>query len=225
MTIRSRTISTVGAPARPLDLRRWQGVKRRMDLMLGLPLLLLALPVIGAAAAAVWLTDRGPVFYRQVRIGRHGRPFVLWKLRTMCRDADRRLAEHLAADPQARAEWAATCKLADDPRILPRIGAPLRRYAVDELPQLWNVVRGDLSLVGPRPLPAYHMKRLPRSVRRLRGRMRPGLTGLWQVARRDRSFAEMQRLDLAYVGDWSPALDLALLARTALVLRSGRHCL
>lgn len=225
MTIRTRTIATAVPRSTPLDLRRWQWTKRLVDLALGLPLLLLALPVMAAAALAVALADPGPVLYRQVRIGRGGRPFVLWKLRTMTLDAERRLADHLAADPQARIEWATTCKLAADPRILPRVGAPLRRYALDELPQLWNVIRGDLSLVGPRPLPDYHMAELPKSVRRLRCRVRPGLTGLWQVERRDRSHAEMQRLDLAYVGRWSPLLDARILLRTAVVLRSGRHCL
>lgn len=204
---------------------RLMAVKRLVDLLLAVPLLLLALPVMLAAAVTIRRVDPGPVLYRQIRIGRHGRPFVLWKLRTMVTDADRRLTEHLAADPQARAEWQATCKLAHDPRILPHIGSPLRRFAIDELPQLWNVVRGDLSLVGPRPLPAYHLKRLPKRVRTLRGRVRPGLTGLWQVARRDRSHAEMQRLDLAYVTGWSPWLDLVILLRTAVVLGSGRHCL
>lgn len=209
---------------RPAVARRhWRSLKRFIDLVLGVPLLLAAVPIIALAALAIVAVDPGPVFYRQTRAGRQGRPFQLWKLRTMVVDADQRLVEHLAADPAARAEWAATCKLTNDPRILPVIGQPLRRFAVDELPQLWNVVRGDLSLIGPRPLPDYHLEQMPVHVRRLRARVRPGLTGLWQVARRDHSHEEMQRLDLDYVSRWSLLLDATILMRTAVLLGSGRH--
>ncbi|WP_404379134.1 sugar transferase [Caenispirillum salinarum] len=209
----------------PLVRRAPAALKRAMDVALAAPLLALALPVIAVGALAIRLTDGGPAFYSQIRLGRDGRPFRLWKLRTMVRDAERMLARRLMTDDVLKAEWTATCKLAGDPRILPGIGHLLRRYAIDELPQLWNVLRGDLSLVGPRPLPAYHLNALDPGTRVLRRGVRPGLTGLWQVARRDRSLAEMERLDAVYVRSWTPLLDVRLLLRTIVVLSGGRHCL
>ncbi|EKV29554.1 Undecaprenyl-phosphate galactose phosphotransferase [Caenispirillum salinarum AK4] len=211
--------------APPLVRRAPAALKRTMDVALAVPLLALALPVIALAAVAIRLADCGPAFYSQVRLGRDGRPFRLWKLRTMVPNAERVLARRLTADDAVKAEWAATCKLADDPRILPGIGHMLRRYAIDEVPQLWNVLRGDLSLVGPRPLPPYHLNALDAGTRTLRRGVRPGLTGLWQVARRDRSLGEMARLDAAYVRSWTPLLDVWLLLRTIVVLSGGRHCL
>lgn len=224
MSTRQIASSITALGPAPLDRRRAAVFKRAVDVALAVPLLLLALPVIAVAALAIVATDGGPVFYTQVRLGRGGRPFRLWKLRTMVRDAERMLARRLTEDAETRAEWDAACKLADDPRILPGIGHLLRRFAIDELPQLLNVLRGDLSLVGPRPLPAYHLNQLNAGVRALRRSVRPGLTGLWQVARRGRSMAEMERLDAAYVQGWTPVLDLMLLLRTVAVLSGGRHC-
>lgn len=217
--------STVTALATaPLD-QRWAAIiKRAMDVTLALPLLMVALPMIALAAMWIVAVDGRPVFYTQVRLGRDGRPLRLWKLRTMVRDAEQVLVHRLMEDAHLRAEWRATCKLDNDPRILPGVGSLLRRFAIDELPQLWNVLRGDLSLVGPRPLPVYHHDKLRAGVQTLRRRVRPGLTGLWQVYRRDHSLAEMERLDTAYVHTWTPFLDLVLLARTVAVLGSGRHC-
>lgn len=214
-----------GRIAGPLDRAGWTAVKRGLDLLLAPLLLLLALPLLAVAAVAIVVADGGgPVLYSQLRLGRDGRPFRLWKLRTMRRNAEHLLARALTTDPLVQAEWTETCKLARDPRILPWVGAPLRRFAIDELPQLWNVLRGDLSLVGPRPLPAYHQRLLPPGVRLARLRVRPGLTGLWQVARRDHSLDELARLDLAYVTEWSLRRDLLLLLRTPLALAGGRHC-
>lgn len=221
----SSLVTTATGKTSPLDRRTAATFKRTMDLVLAVPLILAVLPLLAMAAVAIRATDGGPVFYTQIRLGRGGRPFRLWKLRTMRRDAERVLARRLMECATTRAEWHATCKLADDPRVLPRIGPLLRRFAIDELPQLWNVVRGDLALVGPRPLPAYHQNQLNAGVRALRRSLRPGLTGLWQVERQDRSIAEMERLDAAYVQTWTPFLDLWLLLRTAKVLSGGQHCL
>jgi ribosomal protein L37E len=123
------------------------------DILLTTPMLLLALPAVALAAFLIKLIDPGPAFYLQKRIGRQGQIVAVLKLRTMCVDSERLLEEHLSRDPQARAEWQRYFKLRDDPRILPLIGNFLRHFSVDELPQLWNVIRGDMSLIGPRPLP------------------------------------------------------------------------
>lgn len=223
MTVRTVALDPT-ARAGPLDRAGWAACKRVLDVLLAVPLVVLALPVMTLAALAIVVVDGGPVIYAQRRLGRGSRPFRLWKLRTMVRDAERVLARRLTEDPALRAEWEAHCKLANDPRVLPGIGPLLRRFAIDELPQLWNVLRGDLSLVGPRPLPTYHMRALPPGVRSARGRVRPGLTGLWQVARRDHSMDELARLDLAYLSGWSLRGDLMLLLRTPFVLARGRHC-
>jgi lipopolysaccharide/colanic/teichoic acid biosynthesis glycosyltransferase len=128
-------------------------IKRAFDLALGIPLFLLSLPVILVAGIAVKLVDRGPIFYSQLREGHSGRQFRMWKIRTMGADAEQRLQDHLEANPEARLEWEERMKLAEDPRVLPVVGRFLRRYSIDEFPQLWNVLKGEMSLVGPRPYP------------------------------------------------------------------------
>jgi len=164
----------------------------------------------------VRLTSRGPAFFRQRRIGVDGREFTMWKLRSMYVDAEERKAALLIRSDRDGLMF----KMHDDPRIT-RVGKLLRRYSVDELPQLWNVVRGDMSLVGPRPpLPqevdAYH----DAVYRRLR--VRPGLTGLWQVSgRADLSWDESVRLDLRYVDNWSVAMDLMILWKTGRAVFGG----
>ena len=185
-------------------------VKRAVDLVLASFLLVLALPVLGLAALAIKLdAPREPVIFRQQRVGLHGRRFTCLKLRTMVPNA-----EALRAGLAARNEMhGPVFKVRDDPRIT-RPGRVLRRYSLDELPQLWNVLRGDMSLVGPRPqLPDEVRAYRPDFRRRLA--LRPGLTCLWQVSGRNRvDFADWMALDLRYVDNWSLWLDLAILLRT-----------
>ena len=179
------------------------------------------LPVIAICAGLVWLEDRTGPFYGQERIGLDGAPFCAWKLRTMCPDADAVLDRALDADPALRAEWEALFKLEHDPRIT-RVGAVLRRTSLDELPQLVNVLLGEMSLVGPRPLPRYHHEDLPARTRALRERVRPGITGLWQVSGRgDTGTVGMDRWDPYYVRNWSPWLDAVILVRTVRVVAKG----
>jgi Undecaprenyl-phosphate galactose phosphotransferase WbaP len=205
-----------------LRRRRNRAVKRALDILLGGFLLLLTAPFLLLAAAVIGLTSRGPAFYRQEREGLFGRPFRLIKLRTMHADAEQRLAEHLATDEEARQEWAASRKLRADPRVISWIGRVLRRFSLDELPQLVNVVRGEMSLVGPRPFPEYHLEDFSPSFRDLRRRVRPGLTGLWQVMAREGGIVAQEQYDAYYIRNWSLWMDLYVLGKTLAAVLGGR---
>ncbi|MDX1503485.1 MAG: exopolysaccharide biosynthesis polyprenyl glycosylphosphotransferase [Thermoanaerobaculia bacterium] len=203
--------------------RRHRLVKRTMDLVAGSVCLLLALPLIGLGIVLVKLVSRGPAFFAQEREGLGGRRIRVRKLRTMYVDADRRLRRHLEEHPEARREWESRFKLTHDPRILPVVGRFLRRFSLDELPQLWSVVTGEMSLVGPRPFPDYHLESLPARFRDLRRRVRPGLTGLWQVMVRSHGDVEDQeRFDSYYIRNWSIWMDLYILGRTVMAVLAGR---
>ncbi len=157
--------------------------KRGFDVGGALFGILVCAPLVLAVVAAVRLTSPGPAFYRQLRIGRHGRYFRCWKFRTMVLDADSRLLRLLDASPALRDEYTASLKLRTDPRVT-RIGRLLRRTSLDELPQLWNVLKGDMSLVGPRPLLIDEPERYGDALDTVL-RVRPGLTGIWQVSGRN----------------------------------------
>ena len=190
--------------------------KAALDRVLGTTLLLLAAPVIGVAALAVRLTSPGPAFYRQTRVGVDGRTFTLWKLRSMYLDADERREAFLAQTDRDGPMF----KMRRDPRVT-SAGRILRRYSIDELPQLWNVVIGDMSLVGPRPPLESEVATYADHVHR-RLHVRPGLTGLWQVSgRADLSWEESVRLDLRYVDNWSLAMDLLILWKTFRAVLGG----
>ena len=193
-------------------------VKRVFDVVLSILILLVLSPLLIGIAIAVFATSRGPVLYRSVRPGIGGQPFSCLKFRTMQRDADQRQAD-LESLNEAKG---ALFKIRHDPRMT-RVGRFLRKYSLDELPQLFNVVRGDMSLVGPRPLPQRDYDRLE-DWHRKRYLVLPGITGLWQVSgRSELDFDDLVRLDFLYLERWSPFLDLTILLKTvpAVVMRRG----
>lgn len=207
------------------NLLRWQNrlIKRTLDFTLGSLLLLCSAPLIILGVCMVKRSSGGPLFFSQEREGLDGRPFKVWKLRTMYQDAEQRLAEHLTVNPALRHEWQQRCKMTHDPRVLPGIGQFLRRWSIDELPQLWNVIKGEMSLVGPRPFPEYHLQHFPPEFRALRQKVRPGLTGMWQVmVRGDGTIEEQRTHDTDYIRNWSIWLDLYILARTIVAVVEGR---
>jgi Undecaprenyl-phosphate galactose phosphotransferase WbaP len=209
-----------------LLVARNHALKRWMDQCVAFPLFLASLPIIGIAALCIKLAGRGPVFYRQIREGANSHRIPVWKLRTMHRDADRLLEQWFETHPEDHVHWKRHFKLRHDPRVLPGIGRLLRRTSLDELPQLWSVLKGEMSLVGPRPFPDYHLDQFTPEFRTLRGRVQPGLTGLWQVTARSNGDVELQQaLDTYYIRNWSPWLDLYILARTvaAVLLARGAY--
>jgi exopolysaccharide biosynthesis polyprenyl glycosylphosphotransferase len=204
---------------RELGIRQ-AALKRMFDVVVGTILFVIAVPVMGIVAVLVRITSRGPALFRQERVGKGGKPFVMYKFRSMVKGAEE-LHEQLVQESGADT---VLFKLREDPRVTP-VGRVLRRWAFDELPQLWNVVKGDMSLVGPRPaLPgetARYSNRL-----RTRLQVKPGLTGLWQVnGRHELPFADYIRYDLFYVENWSLGLDLYVIGKTlpALLARRGSY--
>jgi Undecaprenyl-phosphate galactose phosphotransferase WbaP len=206
-----------------LMLRRNLLLKTTMDRAIALPLFLASLPVLVLASIWIKLASRGPAFYRQTRQGLAGSRLAVWKLRTMHVGADGQLEEWFRAHPVDREYWKLHFKLKRDPRVVPVIGRLLRTTSLDELPQLWSVLKGEMSLVGPRPLPDYHLEQFPREFRALRTRVLPGLTGLWQVsARSDGDLKVQEALDTYYIRNWSPWLDLYVVARTVMAVLRAR---
>ncbi len=188
--------------------------KRIIDLTLVLITLPLWAPLMLFLYVLIWMEDRKNPMFMQPRIGRAGGTFRTAKFRTMVPNAEQALQKALKKDPVLRAEWEANFKLKKDPRIT-RVGNFLRITSLDEIPQLLNVLRGTMSLVGPRPLPAYHFQDLPEQVRFLRDKVQPGITGLWQVSgRSEAGTAGMEKWDPYYVRNWSIWLDIVILART-----------
>ena len=195
---------------------RYHFLKRCFDLTLCLAVLPMALPILALSALAVRLTSPGPILFVQQRTGRGGRPFSILKIRTMVVDAEDRKAALKKKDPVDGPDF----KLTNDPRVT-RVGSFLRKTSLDELPQLWNVLKGDMSLVGPRPTSfgmdtyeRWHTERLE---------VRPGVTGLWQIVLRgDTNFSDRVRLDIEYVRKRSFSLDLQILLRTFPSVLMGR---
>jgi undecaprenyl-phosphate galactose phosphotransferase len=196
-------------------------IKLGLDFVVAGVVLVFLSPLLLAIAAYVKI-DGGPALYGQTRIGRGGRHFRCWKFRTMVVDAEQQLKYLLASDAAAAAEWAATQKLTSDPRVT-GVGSLLRRTSLDELPQLLNVLHGDMSLVGPRPIVDAEAVRYADDIATY-CTVRPGVTGLWQVSgRSETTYARRVQLDVSYVNNWSLLRDLSILLRTipAVLLRRG----
>lgn len=195
-------------------------IKRWMDVAGAALLCLFLLPLMAGIAILIRL-DGSAVFFCQKRLGRNGVEFSFWKFRTMVPDAERALADYLALHPDAKLEWDRTQKLRHDPRVT-RVGRLLRKYSVDELPQLFNVLTGDMSLIGPRPMFAQQRDLYPGI---LYGNLRPGITGLWQVTDRHASaFADRAHYDRVYAEKLSFRLDAWIMLRTACVVFGGTGC-
>ena len=187
--------------------------KRAFDILFSAGALCALSPVLLLTAAAIRAESKGPIFFRQRRLGKGGKVFSIVKFRTMVPDAEAALNRVLASDPKAREEWEKDRKLRNDPRIT-GLGRFLRRSSLDELPQFWNVLIGDMSVVGPRPIvnaeiPFYKQAYLAYCA------VRPGITGLWQVSgRNDTGYAQRVALDFKYVSSWSTMLDLSIVFKT-----------
>lgn len=205
----------VAVPLAPQPHVRYDLSKRVIDLLVAIPALVLALPPLAIAAAAMALSTHANPLYRQQRVGLGGRPFTVLKLRTMYLHSDRRVPSQL------NETVVATFKVRRDPRVA-RGGALLRKFSVDELPQLWNVLRGEMSLVGPRPAIPEEVATYSAEMRRRLG-VKPGLTAIWQVSGRSNiPFERWMAMDLAYLQRRSLAFDLWLLLRTPWAVISGR---
>ena len=198
--------------------------KFALDKFLAFLAFAVSIPVFVAIPILIKLTSKGPVFYRQKRIGFNGRPFMVWKFRSMHADADARLDRILSENPAARSEWESSFKLKDDPRVTP-FGRLLRKTSLDELPQLFNVFSGEMALIGPRPIIDDEVRYYGDAYKTFSS-VKPGITGLWQVSgRSDTDYAQRVALDTYYVLNWSPWLDLWILVRTAfavLLMRGAR---
>lgn len=195
-----------------------------MNVLIALLALIFLAPVMIAVAIAVFTHDGGPILFAHRRIGRNGRHFHCLKFRTMAVDAERRLAELLAADPEARAEWEEDHKLRKDPRVT-RLGAFLRKSSLDELPQLFNVLHGEMSIVGPRPIVDAEIPKYGRRFRQYCA-VKPGITGLWQVSgRNDTTYRTRVALDCLYARQRNLMLDsyIILMTAPAVLARKGSY--
>jgi exopolysaccharide production protein ExoY len=213
-----------GASARARRRRPAFDASRAFDIMIAIAVILFTLPLLAMIALAVTSQDGGPAMFAHERIGRGGRKFKCLKFRSMVIDSEKRLSEVLKRDPRARAEWARDHKLRSDPRIT-RVGDFLRRSSLDELPQLFNVLRGDMSIVGPRPIVAAEAPRYGRHFASYCD-VRPGITGLWQVSgRNDISYRRRVAMDAVYARHKSLGWDIKLLVLTvpAVLFANGSY--
>lgn len=219
-------MNLASCPLNPSFTRECSLGKRIFDVLFSGVVLLLGIPLCILLALLIKLTSQGPVFYRSQRIGKGGRPFQCWKFRSMFLHADQQLENLLSHNPEYKQEWKQYCKLKNDPRLTP-IGKVLRRTSLDEFPQFFNVLIGDLSLVGPRPFLVTELEQIksilenqsPSVDPNVLFSVRPGLTGLWQVSGRNHlTFKQRIELDLRYLDEQSFLHDLFIIGKTIPVL-------
>ena len=205
--------AVASAEQAPVERSPGLGAQRLTDVLMAALAIVALAPLMLTLAFLIWVSDGGSPLYGHVRVGRMGQLFRCWKFRSMVVDADKILAKHLAADPKARAEWEANHKLRQDPRITP-IGRFLRASSLDELPQLWNVWVGEMSIVGPRPIVIAEIERYKSNFTDYCA-CRPGITGLWQISgRNDVSYDQRVALDTRYAKTRSLLLDLKIIMST-----------
>jgi exopolysaccharide production protein ExoY len=208
-TVKCARVEISGDASQPVGLI----IKRLSDVILAGVGIFLVSPLLLLCFAACLLSSPGPALFGHRRVGFHGKYFKCWKFRTMVIDSDKCLAEYLAGTPAAKAEWETTRKLRSDPRIT-AVGAMLRKTSLDEIPQLFNVLKGDMSIVGPRPVTEEELSRYGTSVRNYFA-CRPGITGLWQVSGRSgTSYRRRVALDSYYARNWSIVLDAKIIVAT-----------
>ena len=212
--------STGASPSAPMSAAAL-GFKRASDLLLSVPLLIFVAPLMLALAALIRLSDGGPAIFAHTRCGLNGSMFKCFKFRTMYVDAQARLDDLLASDPAAAAEWSQFQKLRNDPRVTP-VGRFLRKSSLDELPQLLNILRGEMGVVGPRPVTSAELHRYGAAYAFYRA-VRPGVLGLWQVnGRNTLTYDQRVAMDVEYVRTWTPWSDIAILLKAVPVVLFGR---
>lgn len=198
-------------------------LKRSFDIVVASILLITFAPIMLVSAAVILFKDGAPIFFIHDRIGRDGRKFGCCKFRTMVRNSEEVLDTVLAKDPERRAEWRASQKLTDDPRILGQLGRFLRKTSLDEIPQLFNVLRGEMSMVGPRPITKAELPKYGDAAAKYLS-VRPGLTGAWQVGGRSATTYEQRvAIDVRYIDNWSLMGDLKIVAQTVKVVLGDRN--
>jgi len=205
-------------------LSRWEfRIKRVFDVIFSLFAIFITLPLMIPIALLIKLTDRGPIFYKQRRVGYKGKEFYIYKFRSMYPDADKRLKEILEKDPKAREEWETTFKLKNDPRVTP-IGRFLRKTSLDELPQFFNVLKGDMSVVGPRPVVKEELEKFYKDKAKYYLSVKPGVTGYWQVEGRSNieDYKKRVEMDVWYVKNRSIWLDIKIILKTIWVMLTGK---
>lgn len=195
--------------------------KRVFDIVLASILTIIAAPILGAISAAIYLDAKGKIFFKQLRMGINDSKFEVIKFRTMRVDAEKRLTDLLDSDPELKEEYEIYHKLRNDPRVT-RVGKVLRKYSLDELPQFWNVLKGEMSLIGPRAYMPWEKEKM-NGAEEIILKVKPGISGLWQVTDRNQSsFEERTLTDVYYIRNWSMFLDFYILAKTIAVVLSGR---
>ncbi|MFN3698979.1 MAG: sugar transferase, partial [Dictyoglomus sp.] len=202
-----------GIPIVEVELSALEGLqgylKEIIDILLGTLGLIVFSPLFLIISILIKLDSKGPVFYKHLRVGRHGRPFYLWKFRTMYKDADKILDRY----PELKREFEKEFKLKNDPRIT-KIGRFLRKFSLDEIPQIFNILKGEMSIVGPRPVTFKELEKYGSYADEIL-RVKPGLTGLWQVSgRSDVDYSQRVKFDLYYIQNWSVLLDIKIILKT-----------